>query len=93
MQNSTTAKKILLVDHQENIFASVFSGKGLVQVPSCIEAINKLVEQAFSFSLILLNHQVRINEVEMLGLIKEQAKKNNIKVFFCSQNYLDLLPC
>ncbi len=93
MKNPTTAKKILLVDYQENILASVLSGNGLVQVSSCIEAINKLVEQAFSFSLILLNHQVRVNEVEMLDSIKKQAKKNNIKIFFCSPNYLDLLPC
>lgn len=93
MKNQATAKKILLVDHQENLLALALRGKysPIVQVSSCIEAISKLAEQALSFSLILLDHQVRINEVDMLDSIREYARKHNISIFFCSPNYSDLL--
>ena len=93
MKNQATAKKILLVDHQENLLASVLRGRHspIVQVSSCIEAISKLAEQALSFSLILLDHQVRINEAEKLDSIKQHAQTHNISIFFCSPNYSDLL--
>ena len=91
MKNQTTAKKILLVDHQKNPFASLFRGRRspIVQVSSCVEGATELQER--DFSLILLDHQVRNNQAERVDLIQEHAEKNNISIFFCSPNYSDLL--
>lgn len=91
MKNPVTAQKILLVDHQDNVLASVLSGKysPIVQVSSCVEGIKALIKE--NFSLILLNHQVRMNKREKLDLIREYAETNNISIFFCSPNYSDLL--